>query len=341
MVARNLLVFDSEALLVDASSPFRPEGSPIINNSSTPNGTIFEFQSGFGRQDVVVDDNGGDPDVFEDDDPNNHSIIDGGGLVPNGTAVESESIIFLRALDEFGNQTGPEIRLTVFSKGGDFEDVWGFATDDFLVPGVKYVKTSGSNNGDSDYEDFIPCFTRGTLIRRANGTRAKIEDLKTGDMILTQSGAKPIRWIGSTTVAATGKTAPVKITKGTLGNDADLIVSPQHRMWIDGPAAAFLFSTDAVLVPAIHLIGMDGVTRLEGGEVDYIHLMFDQHEVIEANGAKSESFFPGDMGLNALGRATRAELLSLFPNLAHTDTPTAAPCLKAADAKVMRDYLAG
>lgn len=61
MVARNLRVFDSEALLVDASSPFRPVGSSIINNSSTPNGTIFEFQSGFGRQQVVVDDAGGDP----------------------------------------------------------------------------------------------------------------------------------------------------------------------------------------------------------------------------------------------------------------------------------------
>ena len=340
MVARNLLVFDSEALLVDSSSPFRPIGSPIINNSSTPNGTIFEFQSGFGRQDVVVDDTGGDPDVFEDDNPGGHSILDGGGIVPIGTAVESESIIFLRALDDFGNQTGPEIRLTVFSKGGDFEDVWGFATDDFLVPGVKYVKTAGSNNGDSDYEDFIPCFARGTLIRMADGSQRRIEDLKAGDMILTRSGALPMRWIGSTTVDATGNMAPVHITKGALGNDTDLTVSPQHRMLIGGPGAQILFSTEAVLVPAIHLIGLEGITRKPLDEIEYFHLMFDRHEIISANGAPTESFFPGDMGLNALDRATRAELLSLFPQLADGNIPTAAPCLKASDAKVMRNYLA-
>ncbi len=340
MVARNLLVFDSEALLVDASSPFQTPGNPIINNGNTPNGTIYEFQSGFGREDVVVDDTGGDPDVFEDGNPGGHTILDGGGLIPNGTGVESESIIFLRALDDFGNQTGPTIRLAVFSRDGNFSDIWGFATDDFLVPGTKYVKTNGSNFGNSDYEDFIPCFTRGTQIRRADGTCTAIEDLNIGDMILTRSGAKPIRWIGSTTVAAKGNVAPVQIAKDVLGNTADLTVSPQHRMLITGPAAHLHFSAEAVLIPAIHLIGLEGVTRQTEGDVDYFHLLFDQHEIIEANGALSESFFPGDMAMNALGKSTRDELLSLFPDLARADMPTAAPCLNAADAKVIRDYLA-
>ncbi len=339
MVARNLLVFDSEALIVTDDSPFRPAGSPIINNSSTPNGTIFEFQSGFGRQDVVVDDTGGDPDVFEDDDVNNHSIIDGGGLVPAGTQVESESIIFLRALDANGNETGPTIRLTVFSKGGDFEDVWGFATDDFLVPGVKYVKTSGSNNGDSDYEDFIPCFAAGTMIRTPNGPVA-VEDLDEDSLVWTQSNpAARVVWAGSTTVPADDKMAPVCIARGVLGNTHDLLVSPQHRMLISGAAAELLFSEEAVLVPAIHLVGMDGVTRAPSEQVTYVHLMFAKHEIIEANGALSESFFPGEMAMHALGRETRAELLGLFPELDANDTVTALPCIGGPGAKVIRDYL--
>lgn len=339
MVARNLLVFDSEALLVTDDSPFRPEGSPIINNSSTPNGTIFEFQSGFGRLDVVVDDNGGDPDIFEDGNPNNHSIIDGGGLVPTGTAVESESIIFLRALDEFGNQTGPEIRLTVFSKGGDFEDVWGFATDDFLVPGIKYVKTAGSNNGDSEYEDFIPCFVAGTMIRTPNGPVA-VEDLDEDSLVWTQSNPRArVMWAGTTTAKAEGKLAPVRIAKGALGNTQDLLVSPQHRMLIGGAASELLFSEDAVLIPAIHLVGMEGVTQETGGEVEYVHIMFPQHEVIEANGALTESFFPGEMAMQALGQRTREELLTLFPHLKDADAITALPCIQGAAATVVRDYL--
>lgn len=339
MVARNLLVFDSEALLVDDSSPFRPAGSPIINNSSTPNGTIFEFQSGFGRQDVVVDDTGGDPDIFEDNNPGGHSIIDGGGLVDPGTPVESESVIFLRALDDDGNEVGPTIRLTVFSKDGDFEDVWGFATDDFLEPGVKYVKTAGSNNGDSEYEDFIPCFVAGTLIRTLDGPRP-IEDLKPGDTVWTRDNPKAkVAWVGSTTVLATGKLAPVCFAEDAIGNDMELRVSPQHRMLVRGAASELLALEDEVLVPAIHLVGMVGVSRVAGGEVTYHHLMFECHAIIEANGALSESFFPGDMALNALDRATREELLALFPTLKNRAATTAAPCVTGVDAAVIREYL--
>jgi len=340
MVTRTVLAFDSEALLVDASSPSRPVGSSIINNSSSPNGTIYEFQLGFGREQITLDDTGGDPDIFEDGIPGGHTITDGGTLVANGTGVESESVIFLRALDADGNETGPTIRLTVFSKDGDFEDVWGFATDDFLVPGTLYVKTDGSNLGDSEYDDFIPCFARGTLIRTPDGLRP-IEELTAGDTVWTRSNpAAPVRWIGSTTADAAGKLAPVKIAAGAMGNSSDLLVSPQHRMFVGGAGAQLLFSTDAVLVPAIHLVGLPGITRAPQPQVEYFHLMFDAHEIIEADGALTESFFPGDMGLHALGHATRTELLALFPELAHGTMPTAAQCLKAPDAQVMRAYLA-
>lgn len=338
MVARALLAFDSEALLIDGSSPFGTAGNPIINNSSTPNGTIFEFQSGFGREDVIVDDTSGDPDIFEDNQPGGHTIIDGGGLVDAGTPVESESIIFLRALDANGNETGPVIRLTVFSKDGDFEDVWGFATDDFLVPGVKYKKVNGSNNGDSEYEDFIPCFVAGTFVRTADGQVA-IEDLDPGDVVWTRNGPKEVRWIGTTVVDGTAALAPIRFAKGAVGNTRDLLVSPQHRMLIEGKGPQLLFSSDAVLVAAKHLIGMPGVERIEMADVEYVHIMFDAHEIIEAEGTLSESFFPGDVAIGSLDQATQEELLTLFPNLASDDFETAAPCLTARDTDAMKAYL--
>ncbi len=340
MVARALLAFDSEALLIDGSSPFGTPGNPIINNSNTPNGTIFEFQSGFGRQDVIVDDTGGDPDIFEDDDEDGHTIIDGGGLVAPGTPVESESIIFLRALDANGNETGPTIRLTVFSKDGITQDVWGFATDDFLVPGVKYVKTSGSNNGDSEYEEFIPCFVAGTLVRTPAGL-VPIEELDPGDEVWTRDGVKEVRWVGMTVVDGTGSLAPIRFAKGAVGNTRELMVSPQHRMLIEGKGPELLFSAEAVLVAAKHLVGLPGVAQVEMADVEYVHLMFDAHEIIEAEGTLSESFFPGDVAISSLDNATREELLTLFPHLADGAYETAAPCLTSRDTDVMRAYMTG
>ena len=66
MVLRTFFAIDSEALVVESSSSGGIVGDPIINNSSTPNGTIFEYSASFGRN-VTIDDTGGDPDTFEDD----------------------------------------------------------------------------------------------------------------------------------------------------------------------------------------------------------------------------------------------------------------------------------
>ncbi|MEL7184238.1 MAG: hypothetical protein AAGK57_11410, partial [Pseudomonadota bacterium] len=120
MVLRRFPAFDNEAFTVDASSPRLAEGSPLINNGNTPRGTIFEYKAGFPYKTITLDDTGGDPDIFEDGQPNNHTIVDGMGLVANGQGVESESIHFFRALDDDGDPTGPTIAVTVFSQGGNF-----------------------------------------------------------------------------------------------------------------------------------------------------------------------------------------------------------------------------
>ena len=53
--------------------------------------------------------------------------------------------------------------------------------------------------------------------------------------------------------------------------------------------------------------------------VSYIHVMFDQHEVILSNGAWTESFQPGDYTLKGIGNAQRQEILELFPELEHEE----------------------
>lgn len=63
-------------------------------------------------------------------------------------------------------------------------------------------------------------------------------------------------------------------------------------MLFQGYRAELLFGESEVFVAAKHLLDGKLVTRDTGGDVTYIHMMFDQHEVIFAEGAATESFHP-------------------------------------------------
>ena len=312
MSRRTFFAFDNNAMLIDGDPT-----TPIVNNSAMPNGTVFSFVGGGGGEVTVRDRRGGgsDPDIFEDDLPSRHIIRDGNGLVANGTQVEAESLVEIRALDAFGDPTGPVITLTVFSQGGVTGDVWGFSSDTALVSGTQYEKTGGSNTGDTAYSDFVACFGRGTLIRTLSED-VPIENVAKGDLIWTSAGgAKPVRWIGRTVVAADGALAPILFKTGAIGNNRDLLVSPNHRMLVEGWQVEMLFGEGSVLVPAKHLVGLLGVSVSRSTTCEYFHIMFDRHEIIEANGVLSESFYPGPVALTGASQNTRQELLEIFPEL--------------------------
>ncbi len=162
----------------------------------------------------------------------------------------------------------------------------------------------------------VICFTPGTMIATPMGPRA-IESLVPGDLVITRdSGLQPIRWIGRRTVPAVGRFAPVRIQKGAVPDLAtDLIVSPQHRMLIEGYRAQLMFGQDEVLASAKHMVDGKRITRQEGGDVTYVHMIFDRHEIVFANGAATESFHPGNFGLDSLEDACREELFGVFPQL--------------------------
>jgi hypothetical protein len=70
-----------------------------------------------------------------------------------------------------------------------------------------------------------------------------------------------------------------------------------------------------VLVAAKHIVSARGVRQVDVLGVTYIHFMLDQHEVVLANGAWTESFQPGDQTLKGVGNAQRGEIVELFPEL--------------------------
>ncbi|UWR03025.1 Hint domain-containing protein [Ruegeria conchae] len=182
-----------------------------------------------------------------------------------------------------------------------------------------------------------PCFTPGTLIDTPDGPRLA-EDLKPGDLVTTaDSGAEPVLWVGRTTVAAKGNLAPVRFEAGMFGLVEPLVVSPQHRMLIDDWRAQYLFGHDEVLIAAHCLVNGDTVTRVEGGEVDYIHLLFRRHEIVFANGAKSESYYPGH-ALTQAEQRTQGEVLALFPELSvrgAASVNTARPVVRPRDGQML------
>jgi hypothetical protein len=133
-------------------------------------------------------------------------------------------------------------------------------------------------------------FSRGTRITLASGEQRPIETLQVGDKVLTRdSGPQAIRWIGASTVRAVGAFAPIVITAGTLHNTHDLVVSPEHRLFIYQRTDRLGAGRSEVLVKARHLIDNDTVYVQDGGFVDYFQLLFDTHQLIYAEGIAAES----------------------------------------------------
>lgn len=133
-------------------------------------------------------------------------------------------------------------------------------------------------------------FTRGTRITMSNGAQVPIEDLKVGDRVLTRDdGARAIRWIGQSTTRAVGDFAPIVIRAGTLNNEGDLIVSPDHRLFVYQRSDEIGAGQSEILVKARHLVNGDSVFVQNGGFVDYFQILFDHHHIIYAEGIAAES----------------------------------------------------
>lgn len=172
------------------------------------------------------------------------------------------------------------------------------------------------------------CFTTGTVVAGVDGQPVLIDDLKAGDMVQVMTNGMPeqrvLRWIGRRHVdagelAADPSLRPVCMTAGALGNGLplrDLRVSRQHRVMTDSRIAERMFGHAQVLLPAIRLTELPGVYVDETvTEVTYIHLLFDSHEIVTAEGTATESLFTGPEALRAVSPEARAEILAIFPEL--------------------------
>lgn len=190
--------------------------------------------------------------------------------------------------------------------------------------------------------DAIFCFTHGTQVDTPDGP-CLIEKLCVGDLVTTLgNGSQPLRWTGSRRVIADEmrqfpELQPVEFATGAIGNSRPLLVSPQHRILMNDWRAQVYFGEDEVLIPAKAMInGVSIRPILPSDGVTYVHLLFDRHEILVTEGALSESFHPGEEGLQSLDDDQRHELALLFPDLELQRRRAAFPIVKLSEARALR-----
>lgn len=197
-------------------------------------------------------------------------------------------------------------------------------------------------------EDICSCFARGTLIATENGQTA-IEDLRPGDMVKTRdNGAMRLRWIGSCafggpSLASDATSYPIRIKADALGDlrpVQDLVVSPRFRILSNHPSCAALFGSSETLAPAMDLLDDDTILQVRPPEdLVFYNLMFDSHQIIQANGLDTESYHPGNFGISVMTLEMQHHLRQIFPHL-NGDLSrfgrTVRPILKGFEAEVLR-----
>lgn len=262
-----------------------------------------------------------------------NAVSDGqGGWVQGTTTIASGLTATPDAYDRVA--TGDNYNVFGFGGGPKFVvklDGFNGATSMTVAKGQDATGTGGDGELSlaeltAANPDAVICFAAGTLIDTRTGS-VPVETLAVGDEVLTlDHGFQPIRWIGRSRVTLSGTGSalrPVRFRRNCFGPDypdKDVLVSPAHRLLLEGWRCELLFAEDQVLIPAKFLVNRRTVVREDTiASVDYWHFLLNDHEIVYSSGLRSESFHPASYGVSTLARAARDELLVLFPALSQPD----------------------
>jgi len=141
--------------------------------------------------------------------------------------------------------------------------------------------------------------------------------LKRADQVLASEGAPvPVLQSLHRRVPAFGSFRPVRLRAPYFGLRRDIVVAPHQRVVIRGSEVEYLFNTEAVLVPARHLVnGFSALFADAPMMVSYHNLLLPGHEELDAAGTQTESLYIGRLrrkpdlvGLSVLSGFDRARL---------------------------------
>ena len=306
---------DDDDILIGGSGDDRLDGG--IDDDTLEGGTgndvltggagndTFVYTVGDGL-DTITDFNFGNTGALDDGDATNNDFINLSGFYDNIAELQDD-----HADDGILNQSNAGS--IVWGQTVDYSDNTRFAAGE----GIAFTGQTPDGASFTQENTGVICFTPGTLILTELG-ECPVEDLRPGDRIVTRdNGVQTLQWmaqrrIGAAELRADERLRPVLIQPGLIGAEEPLLVSPQHGILLRTETG------DETLVRAIHLARRPGgKARVAHGKrsVTYIHLMFDAHQIVFANGAPTESFYPGTMALAALSDPARDELRAIFPDV--------------------------
>jgi len=158
-------------------------------------------------------------------------------------------------------------------------------------------------------------FLLGTSILTDKG-KVPVETLRAGSKVFTlDHGLQAVDRVIVCQSNGIDQRAPIKISKGALRNSADLWVCPDQKMILRDWKAELMFGDNEVLISAHQLVDDKLIyTDKRTQEVTYFHLMFDQHQVVMAEGIATESLNP--FGYNPAERdSPYVQLVAQMPEL--------------------------
>ncbi|SLN42583.1 hypothetical protein AQS8620_01704 [Aquimixticola soesokkakensis] len=331
-MAYSIATYDiADVVVISGADPFASDTS----GNGAAVGSTFTLASDAKTTRVDIIDNDG---FFNDGDGSQDlaAPLEGEGQTANaGDRITPEYSYRIRpnggALDG-----SDDITIYVYELGLD-NDADGFAASSRLEPGQTYtIMQHVSDDPSVAANTLAVCFCVGTLIATPSGWVA-IETLSVGDLVETRDhGAQPLRWlehrhIPRALLAQAPMLRPVVFSPGSLGRgvpSAPLWLSAQHRILVSAPAVGRMSAGTEALVAAHRFVARrDGQAGWSGPElaagaavsgyssgsvmrrvlppagVSYIHLAFERHELICANGAWVESLFDGPMTRRAVSGA--------------------------------------
>ncbi len=163
-------------------------------------------------------------------------------------------------------------------------------------------------------------------VRTPLGAR-RVEMLSPGDMVLTRnSGLQPVRLIWTWTataeeIDAQPELAPIRFRPRAIGPmmpQRDLRIACGHRILVPG------YRIEGVADHQNCLMRVDGFAAASDGAfadrsdtpITFYNVVFDQHEIITAEGLPIETFRPSPKSMDLMDVAARETLKGLFPELA-------------------------
>ena len=278
---------------------------------------------------IAVDIDDSNDSNFDDSDSSQsleNAISYDGTAYASGLRVESEYEMILQ--DPDGN-TYTVLAFNINEPGvTSYATVEGLAfvggVGGFPPIGVPLTVISTGEGPSDPYSSLAtpPCVTAGCLIDTTNGP-VPVETLEVGDLVETlDHGPQPIRWIGRRRFPAAvlqreAGFRPILVRKDAFGPGqpgADIRLSPQHRVLVQGWRAELMTGEAEILVPVKKLVNDTSIRVCGAGtDVTYVHILFDGHEIVTCDGLLTESYFTGETTPDAAD--TRAEILRIFPTL--------------------------